>query len=109
MAIAYKNARLLVGTAYSSVYTVPAGTTAIILLAQAANVDGATNAEVSLQWLDASATNAATRLAHTLAVPADAALGLLDGKLVLETGDDLQALASAAGAIELTLSVMEIS
>lgn len=109
MAIAYKNARLLVGTAYATVYTVPASTTAIVLLCQAANVHGAANADISLQWLDASNANAATRLTHTIVVPADAAIGLLDGKLVLEAGDDLQAMGSAAGDIELTLSVMEIT
>lgn len=55
MAITYKNARAALTTSYATVYTCPAATTAIVLTAQAANVDGAVSADVSAQWLDNSA------------------------------------------------------
>ena len=45
MAIAYKNARAALGTSYATVYTCPAGTTALVLLAQVANVDGGASAD----------------------------------------------------------------
>lgn len=109
MAIAYKNSRAAVGTSYAPVYTCPAATTAIVLTAQAANVDGAASADVSAQWLDNSAADVATRIVETLAVPADAAVNLLDGPVVLEAGDEFQAKASAAGDIELTLAISEIT
>lgn len=109
MAVAFKNARLLVTTSYSTAYTAPALTTAIIIGLQVANVDGTNTADISAQWLDSSNANAATRIANTVSVPADAAIGLLTGRLVLEAGDALQALASANSDLELSVSIMEIS
>ena len=109
MALTYKNAMQAVGTSYSTVYTCPAATTAIVLTAQATNVDGVAPADVSAQWLDDSAADAATRLASTISVPPDAAQSLLSGPVVLEAGDQFQALASATGDIELTLAICEIT
>jgi hypothetical protein len=109
MAEVFKNARLLVTDSYTTAYTVPALTTSIVIGLQVANVDGTNAADISAQWLDSSNSNAATRICHTVSVPADAALGLLSGKLVLEAGDAIQALASANGDLELTVSVLELS
>ncbi len=109
MASTFKNARLAATTSYSTIYTCPADTTAIVLTLQAANVDGAASADISAQWLDSSNANAATRIAHTVVVPSDAALGLLSGKVVLEAGDALQCMASATGDIEVTAAILELS
>ena len=109
MAETYKNARAAVGTSYATVYTCPSATKAIVLNAQCANVDGAASVDVSAQWLDNSAADVATRIVETLAVPADAAVNLLGGPVVLEAGDQFQAKASAAGDAELTLAIVEIT
>ena len=109
MALTYKNARQAVGTSYTTVYTCPSATTAIVQNAQAANVDGTTSYDVSAQWLDSSASNAATRLVELVAVPAKAAMNVISGPVVLETGDVIQAKASTASKIELTLAVCEIT
>ena len=110
MAETYKNARKALDTTYGvAVYTCPSATTAIVLAAQAANVDGTNSADVSAQWLDSSAADVATRIVETLAVVADAAVNLLGGPVVLEAGDAFQAKASAAGDIELTLAILEIT
>jgi len=109
MASTLKNARLAVTASMATVYTCPAATTAIVLMAQVANVDGVNSATISLQWLDSSASNAVTQLANTVSVSAGIAMGLLDGKLVLEAGDYLQAQASAVSDIELTVSVLELT
>ena len=109
MALTYKNARAALGTSYATVYTCPSGTTAIVLMAQAANVDGVASADVSAQWLDNSAADVATRLVELITVPAKAAQNLLDGPVTLEAGDAFQAKASAAGDIELTLAISEIT
>jgi hypothetical protein len=112
MPLVYKNARAAVGTTYATVYTCPTttpATTAIVLAAQAANVDGTASADISAQWLDSSAADVATRVVETLVVPPDAALNLLGGPLVLEAGDAFQVKASAAGDIELTLAISEIT
>lgn len=110
MAIAYKNARAALGTSYATVYTCPAGTTALVLLAQVANVDGVASADVSAQWLDDSAADAATRLAEAVPIPAKTGINVLDdGPLVLEAGDQFQVKASVAGDLEISLAISEVT
>ena len=109
MAETYKNARQAVGTSYTTVYTCPSATTAIVLSAIAANVDGSAPAGVSAQWLDSSNSDTATRIIDGVVVPATAAVNLMSGPVVLEAGDAFQAKASASGDIELTLVVDEIT
>lgn len=112
MALTYKNARQAVGTSYTTVYTCPTTTpptTAIVLAAQAANVDGSVSVDVSAQWLDDSAADVATRLIEPITIAAKSAQNLLDGPVVLEAGDQFQAKASASGDAELTLAITEIT
>lgn len=112
MAITYKNARAALTTTYATVYECPTTdppTTAIVLMAQAANVDGVASADVFAQWLDNSAADVATRIVEAYPVPAKAVDMILGGPLVLEAGDAFQAKASAAGDIELTLAISEIT
>ena len=109
MANAFKNARGIVTTSYATIYTCPAQATAIVVGAQAANVDGSTSVDVSMQWLDSSNGNAATRLAHQVSVPSAASLGLVSGQFVLEPGDSIQVMGNAAGKAEITLGVLEIT
>lgn len=104
-----KNARLVMGAALAPAYTCPAGTSAIVLMAQVANVDGSNPVDATVQWLDASNANAVTRLASAVTVPAKAAMGVIDGKLTLEANDSIQAMGSVANKLELTLSIMEMS
>lgn len=114
MAETFKNARLAplptIGVGgFGTVYTVPAGKTAVVLLAQVANVE-ATQVGVSVRWTDASNAGAVTHLVDEVQVPAAAALSVLSGKLVLEAGDTLQAAqeGSPASALQLTVSVLEL-
>lgn len=109
MALTYKNARQAVGTTYATIYTCPAATTALVLTCQVANVDGVASADVSAQWLDSSAADVATRLVELLTVSPKSAVNLLGGPITLEAGDALQAKASAAGDIEITLAISEIA
>lgn len=109
MAETYKNARAAVGTTYATVYTCPSATTAIVLAAQAANVDGAVSADVSAQWLDNSAADVATLLVEAYPVASKSSDMLTGGPIILEAGDAFQAKASATGGIELTLAILEIT
>jgi len=109
MSEAFKNARQAVGTDLTTVYTCPAATKAIVIGCQVANVDGTNSADLTLVWTDDSDGDAATNLVKTLTIPPDAALNPIGGKLVLEAGDTIQAQASAAGDLELSLSVLEIA
>lgn len=102
----FKNARAaLTGTA-ATVYTCPSATTAIILMAQAANVDNTGAVSVTATWYDGADT---THLAKALSIPSNAALNLLSGKLVLEAGDYFSANSTATSKVELTLSILEIT
>ena len=109
MAETQVNARQAVGTTYATAYTCPTATKALVLNAQCANVDGTVSVDVSAQWLDSSASNAAARLVELVAIPAKAAMNLLSGPIILEPGDAFQAKASAAGDAELTLAIVEIA
>ena len=109
MAEAFKNFKLALGTSSATAYTCPAATTAILLLLQVSNVDGVNEADASISWTDSSDSDASTALVSAVPVPAGSALGVLSGKLVLEAGDTIAGLASAASDLVLTGSVVEMS
>jgi hypothetical protein len=109
MAETFVNKTVALGnTVDVSVYSPAAATTAIVIHCQVANVDGSSAADLSMDLYDTSATTAAA-IVSTLSVPADSAVNPVGGKLVLETGDELRAWASATGDLELTLGILEIT
>ena len=88
---------------------IAASTTAIVLSIRATNVDGTNDATVDVQVVDTGGSPTAY-IAKTMSVPADTSLELAgQSKLVLETGDKIQALASAASDIEFFASYLEIT
>lgn len=107
MAITYKNAKLALTTSYATVYTCPAGTTAVVLGATAANIHASDAADAYLQWTDDSDADAVTRLAPGFLVPNKSSQNLIGHPQILEAGDTLQAKASAASALELTVAISE--
>ena len=109
MAEAFKNFKLALGTDSATAYTCPSATTSIVLLLQVSNTDGTNEADASVSWTDSSESGASTALVSTVPVPAGSALGELSGKLVLEAGDTIAGLASAASDLVLTGSVVEMS
>lgn len=104
----FKNVRAVLGTSAGDVYTVPAGTTAIIIGCQATNVHTATRT-VRLWWTDASAANAVTNLAYDTIIPAAASYEPIGGKLVLEAGDKIRGQNQGANHVEVSVSVLELS
>ena len=109
MARTYKNARAVLSTTAADVYTCPANTTAIVLQAQIANTTSAA-AAATVQWTDSSNSAAVTRLMTGTPIPANQGMSAIgSSKLVLEAGDKIQAYGGTASAIELTLSILEIS
>ena len=109
MAETFKNFKLALGTSSATAYTCPAATTAIVLLLQVSNIDGTNEADASVSWTDASDSDASTALVSAVPIPAGSSLGVLSGKLVLEAGDAIAGLASAASDLVLTGSVVEMS
>ena len=72
------------------------------------NVDGTNDATVTVEVVDGSSGDA--KIASTLSVPADTTVELAGtSKIVLETGDKIQALASASGDIEVFASYLNIT
>lgn len=109
MAETFKNFKLAMITSSSAAYTCPAATNAIVLLLQVANVDGVNEADASVSWTDDSDSDAETFIIKSVPIPGGASLGVLSGKLVLEAGDTIKVLASAAGDLVVSGSVLEIS
>lgn len=87
------------------IYTTPDGITAIVLLAQAANIT-ATPQDISFFYYD-STTTITSELVKNFAISDNDAASLLTGKLVIETGNSLRAIASSANSFTLTLSILE--
>ena len=73
-----------------------------------ANVDGTNSADIDVEFTDSDGSTKAL-LASTMPVPADSSLEVVSGKFVLETGDKIQAKASAASDIEMFVSMLEIT
>ena len=74
-----------------------------------ANVDGTDAADATVAFYNADNTTA-YHLAKTVSVPADSTLVVLgkDAPIYLEEGDKIQALASAAGDLEIIISYEEL-
>jgi hypothetical protein len=109
MAETFKNFKLALGTSSATAYTCPAATTSIVLLLQVSNIDGVNEADATVTWTDDSDADASTALVSAVPIPAGSALSVLSGKLVLEAGDAIKGLASAASDLVLTGSVVEMS
>ena len=109
MAETFKSVTVDAGLTMSDLIpTVAADTQVIVISCRATNVDGATDATVDVEITDGASKNA--YVAYTMTVPADSSLELAGtSKLVLQTGDKLQGLASATGDIEFFVSYLEIT
>lgn len=88
----------------TTIYTCPPNTTAIILLAQIANITGNVGT-VNFQHFDGNVTN--TYLINNFAVPAYDAISVLSGKLVVMQNQSVKAWANTSSAFNLTLSIIE--
>jgi hypothetical protein len=104
----FKNARALIQTTTTTVYTAPVSTIAIVIGCQIANVS-ATSEEVKVWWTDDSDADAITYLVEDVIIPIKAALAPIAGKLVLEAGDTISASGETNDDAEITVSVLEIS
>lgn len=88
-------------TSQEVLYTVPAQTTAIVLLAQVANVGDETSNVTFLT------SNSNTELVKDFSIPVGDAASLLEGKLVVETGESISAYASTNNDLKITVSILE--
>jgi hypothetical protein len=92
-----------VTTVPTIIYTAPALTTSIILLAQVANADTGSSADITFS----SSAGGGTELVKNFTVPTGDAASVLTGKLVLEPAQSVSIFASANAILKVTLSVLE--
>jgi hypothetical protein len=73
------------------------------------NVDGANSADVSIKFYDSSSATS-YRIAHTVTVPADTSIVIIDknSSIYLEESDQIRSGASVAGDLEMIISYEEI-
>jgi len=90
-------------------YTVPSATTAIIVGMSVANTS-ANSITVDVKIVSDTETNEDAYLVKSAPVPSGSSLEIMSGnKLVLQTTDKIQALASTTGVADILISLMEIT
>ena len=92
-----------VTTTANTIYTAPSGYTTVVLLAQVSNT-GANTITVSSNHLRGGIP---TALVTSASVPINDAINLLTGKLVLNTADGINVLASSDNTAQILLSILE--
>jgi len=111
MSETFNNASVkLTTTNATDLYQAPTGSStdrAIVLSCLVANVDGASNVDITITLTDGSDSVQST-LASTILVPFNSSLELISGKLVMKQSQKLRATASAADGLEVTVSALEI-
>lgn len=90
-----------VGTTEATVYTVPASTTSVLLGCNLANTT-ASSVEVTVKL-------GSVIIVKDAPIPANSALGILDGKIIAEAADTIKVTSNIATSIDVVLSVMEQS
>ena len=109
MANTFKNGYVDLTTANQDIVpAIASATTAIVLNIRCTNVDGTNSADVDVEVVDSS--TGSSYIAKGITVPAGSSLELAGtSKIVLETGDKIQGLASASSDIEVFVSYLEIT
>ena len=100
-----------VGTTLTSVYTVPASTTTVIIGAVLANIIASQiKVDVKIVTASSSGENADdVYLVKDLPIPNGSSFELIEGKVVLETGDIVKVESDTASSLDVALSVLEQS
>jgi len=108
MAIAlnvFKTKTAEITTTETSIYTAPAGKSAIILMAQIANITNTSGTVTVSHYY--SGTSTTTELIKNFSVPGNDSASAVQGKLVLEEGHELKVAASDNNKFKITLSILE--
>lgn len=95
-------------TSLADIITVSASKSARIVSIVAANVDGTNSATVDVLWTDDANADEPYYIAKTVPVAADDSASILPADMLLNAGDRIRALASAASDIDLTVSYWEV-
>ena len=99
----FKTVTEVASTSAAEIYTAPVGYTAVVLLAQAANIDTSSH-DVTFSHKRSSTV---TELTKSTPIPGNDALAMVTGRLVLEAGDKLVLSASDGTNVKVTISLLE--
>ena len=99
----FKTVTEVASTSAAEIYTAPVGYTAVVLLAQAANVEALSH-DVTFSH---KRSTTVTELGKGIAIPPNDSMSLVSGRLVLEPGDKLVLQASTSTGIKITVSLLE--
>ena len=99
----FKTETIELTTANQTIYTAPTGYTGIVLYAHITNV-ASSSTTVTMSHVGSATT---TEIVKGATVPVNDAYIPLDGKLVLQTNDSIQASAGANSTLKVLLSVLE--
>ena len=88
-----------VGTSFSTAYTVPASTTAVMI--------GMTVANLGVSQIAIEVKCASTHLVKGAAIPSGSSLSVLDGKIILEAGDTVEVKSDTAASADVIVSILE--
>ena len=105
---AFKTVTVDVTDTIGNVYTCPPSYSAVVLLAQVSNLTGNT-ITVSGNIYKYGIGNSSVSLVQDASLPANDAINLVGGRLILQPGDSFAVGASANSSSQLTLSVLETS
>lgn len=100
----FKTVTANVTTANTVVYSAPFGITAIVLMAQCANISQNTQ---NVTFNHVSQGGARTELVKSYPIGKSDAANLLTGKLILEQNNSVEIFASGNNTFKLTMSVLE--
>ena len=99
-----------IGTTLTTVYTVPASTTTICIGCTLANIHATANVNADVQIVTAATSGENGDDVYVIKgvpVPNASSLEIIEGKIVLETGDAVKVKSDTASSIDIALSVLE--
>ena len=99
----FKTVTYVAPTSPVGIYTAPVGYTGVVLLAQVANIDSVTHS-VSFSHKRSTTT---TEIVKDFSIQGNDAASLVDGRLILESGDSLHLSGSNDTNLKLTVSILE--
>jgi len=99
----FKTVTYVAPTSPVGIYTAPVGYSGVVLLAQVANIDSVTHS-VSFSHKRASTT---TEIVKDFSIQGKDTASLVNGRLILESGDSLQLSGSNNSNLKLTISILE--
>lgn len=97
-------ARVAILTTDTTIFTATADNT-MVLASIISNVDGSVSCDVDCWWVDASDGNVAGYFCKGTPIPAKAAYEPVPSKFILMNGDSIRAKATAAGDLEMSVSI----